>query len=135
MVAKTEDEYVRLAVDLASDISALEELRMSLREVMIKSPVCDGESFTRGLESAYRTMWHRYCDGDSPALRRLQVLADADQTGQDLDKTADLKAQRAIATAGDDIKVNAASEGGVVNGVTSPPSPSGRCQANGHTTQ
>lgn len=134
---------------------------------MIKSPVCDGESFTRGLESAYRSMWHRYCDGDSPALRRLEVLAD--QTAEDLDKTAvklaDLKAQRANATAEEDNqspikKVDATSEGGepqimdgvsspegnqalvmakvqpqiMVNGVSSPHSPSGRCEANGHSS-
>lgn len=168
LVAKTEDEYVSLALDLASDVSALEELRKSLRELMIKSPVCDGESFTRGLESAYRSMWHRYCDGDSPALRRLEVLAD--QTAEDLDKTAvklaDLKAQRANATAEEDNqspikKVDATSEGGepqimvdgvsspegnqalvmakvqpqiMVNGVSSPHSPSGRCEANGHSS-
>uniref|UniRef100_A0A453N8Y2 Uncharacterized protein n=1 Tax=Aegilops tauschii subsp. strangulata TaxID=200361 RepID=A0A453N8Y2_AEGTS len=166
LVAKTEDEYVSLALGLASDVSALEELRKSLRELMIKSPVCDGESFTRGLESAYRSMWHRYCDGDSPALRRLEVLA-----GEDLDKTAvkhaDLKAQRANATAEEDNqspikKVDATSKGGepqimvnhvsspegnqalvtakaqpqmMVNGVSSPHSPSGRCEANGHSSR
>ncbi|VAI55052.1 unnamed protein product [Triticum turgidum subsp. durum] len=166
LVAKTEDEYVSLALELASDVSALEELRKSLRELMIKSPVCDGESFTRGLESAYRSMWHRYCDGDSPALRRLEVLA-----GEDLDKTAvklvDLKAQRANATAEEDNqspikKVDAMSKGGepqimandvsspegnqalvtakaqpqiMVNGVSSPHSPSGRCEANGHSSR
>ncbi|VAI43453.1 unnamed protein product [Triticum turgidum subsp. durum] len=128
LVAKTEDEYVSLALELASDVSALEELRKSLRELMIKSPVCDGESFTRGLESAYRSMWHRYCDGDSPALRRLEVLA-----GEDLDKTAvklaDLKAQRVNATAEEDNqsplkKADATSKGGepqiMVNDVSSP---------------
>ncbi|KAM3296288.1 hypothetical protein ACQJBY_038554 [Aegilops geniculata] len=166
LVAKTEDEYVSLALELASDVSALEELRKSLRELMIKSPVCDGESFTRGLESAYRSMWHRYCDGDSPALRRLEVLA-----GEDLDKTAvklaDLKAQRANATAEEDNqspikKVDATSKEGepqimvnhvsspegnqalvttkaqpqmMVNGVSSPHSPSGRCEANGHSSR
>jgi len=133
LVAKTEDEYVSLALDLASDVGALEELRMSLRDLMIKSPVCDGEGFTRGLECAYRTMWHRYCDGDSPALRRLELLA-ADQTGskEDLDKMSvklsDPRAQRANAIAEEGnhapLKVNATLvEGGqpeiIVNGVSS----------------
>jgi hypothetical protein len=133
LVAKTEDEYVSLALDLASDVSALQGLRMSLRELMIKSPVCDGEGFTRGLESAYRTMWHRYCDGDSPALRRLELLAD--QPGpnkENLDKTvvklADPRAQRANAIAEEDnqapIKVAMPEEGEqpqiMVNGASSP---------------
>uniref|UniRef100_A0ACD5Y7T3 Uncharacterized protein n=1 Tax=Avena sativa TaxID=4498 RepID=A0ACD5Y7T3_AVESA len=122
LVAKTEDEYVSLALDLASDVSTLQELRMSLRDLMIKSPVCDGESFTRGLESAYRTMWRRYCDGDSPALRRLEVLA-ADQPGsnkEDLDKTSGKLGDNQAP-----IKVNATPEEGeqpriAVNGVSSP---------------
>ncbi|CAM0911619.1 unnamed protein product [Alopecurus aequalis] len=176
LVAKTEDEYVSLALDLASDVGALQELRMSLRDLMIKSPVCDGEGFTRGLESAYRTMWRRYCDGDSPALRRLELLA-ADQPGskkEDLDKMsvklADPRAQRANAIAEEDnqapAKANATPvEGGqpqiivnganslkdnralivtaqqdkqpqiMANGVSSPHSPSVRCQMNGHSSR
>lgn len=134
LVAKTEDEYVRLALDLASDVGVLQELRMSLRELMIKSPVCDGESFTRGLESAYRTMWRRYCDGDSPALKRLELLADQPGSNkEDLDKTAvklaDPRAQRANAIGEEDnqapVKVNATLEEGeqpliTANGVSSP---------------
>ena len=134
LVAKTEDEYVGLALDLASDVGALQELRTSLRDLMIKSPVCDGEGFTRGLESAYRTMWRRYCDGDSPALRRLELLADHPGSNkEDLDnravKLADPRAQRANANGEEDnqalIKVNATPEEGeqpqiMVNGVSSP---------------
>jgi hypothetical protein len=135
LVAKTEDEYVSLALDLASDVGALQELRMSLRELMIKSPVCDGESFTRGLESAYRTMWRRYCDGDSPALKRLELLADQPGSNkEDLDKMAvklaDPRVQRVNAIAEEDnqapIKVNATPEEGgqpqiiMANGVSSP---------------
>jgi len=136
---------------------------MSLRELMIKSPVCDGESFTRGLESAYRTMWRRYCDGDSPALRRLELLA-ADQPGSNkegLDKTAGklgdnqaLINVNAIPEEGElpRIAVNAVSSPGdnqalvvtaqqdkqpqiTVNGVSSPHSTSGGCKANGHSSR
>lgn len=74
LVAKTEDEYVQLALDLASDIPALSKLRTSLRELMLKSPVCDGAKFTRGLELKYRDLWRRYCKGDVPSLRRLEML-------------------------------------------------------------
>lgn len=74
MVAKSEDEYVDLALNLASDITALSNLRMSLRDLMSKSPLCDGLSFTAGLESTYRSMWQRYCKGDMPTSRRLEEL-------------------------------------------------------------
>jgi len=74
LIAKNEDEYVELAQKLASDISALHNLRMSLRDLMSKSPVCDGAKFILGLESTYRNMWHRYCRGDVPSLKRLELL-------------------------------------------------------------
>ncbi|KAK7345311.1 hypothetical protein VNO77_15912 [Canavalia gladiata] len=74
LIAKNEDEYVNLALKLASDVSALQNLRMSLRELMSKSPLCDGANFTLGLESTYRQMWRRYCKGDVPSLKRLELL-------------------------------------------------------------
>lgn len=74
LIAKTEDEYLQLALELASDITALSNLRMTLRNLMFKSPVCDGTNFIRGLESTYRNMWHRYCRGDVPSLRNMELL-------------------------------------------------------------
>ncbi|KAH9674501.1 putative UDP-N-acetylglucosamine--peptide N-acetylglucosaminyltransferase SPINDLY [Citrus sinensis] len=74
LIAKNEDEYVQLALQLASDVTALANLRMSLRDLMSKSPVCDGQNFALGLESTYRNMWHRYCKGDVPSLKRMEML-------------------------------------------------------------
>ncbi|XP_059646637.1 probable UDP-N-acetylglucosamine--peptide N-acetylglucosaminyltransferase SPINDLY [Cornus florida] len=74
LVAKTEDDYVQLALQLASDVNALSNLRMSLRDLMSKSPLCDGSKFILGLESTYRNMWHRYCKGDVPSLRRIEMI-------------------------------------------------------------
>ncbi|MCD7449670.1 hypothetical protein HAX54_001098 [Datura stramonium] len=74
LVARNEDEYVESAIQLASDVTSLSNLRMSLRELMSKSPLCDGEKFTRNIESTYRSMWCRYCDGDVPSLRRMELL-------------------------------------------------------------
>ncbi|KAK6139894.1 hypothetical protein DH2020_026371 [Rehmannia glutinosa] len=73
LVAKNEDEYVELALQLASDITALSNLRMRLRDLMLKSPLCDGSKFAQGLESAYRNMWQRYCKNDVPSLRRMEI--------------------------------------------------------------
>ncbi|KAG8048300.1 hypothetical protein GUJ93_ZPchr0008g12572 [Zizania palustris] len=147
LVAKSEDEYVNLALDLASDVTALQELRMSLRGLMTKSPVCDGENFTRGLESAYRNMWRRYCDGDVPALRRLKLLEEqqsSNDSKQDSDdnqvvKLADLKAHRADGTVHGDkqplLTANAALEEVHHSPVMENGASSGRVKANGHRSQ
>ncbi|XP_022767024.1 probable UDP-N-acetylglucosamine--peptide N-acetylglucosaminyltransferase SPINDLY isoform X3 [Durio zibethinus] len=74
LIAKNEDEYVQLALQLASDVTALHNLRMSLRDLMSKSPVCDGQNFISGLEAKYRTMWHSYCKGDVPSLQSMEML-------------------------------------------------------------
>lgn len=74
LIAKNEEEYVQLALELASDVTALSNLRMSLRELMAKAPVCDGPKYALGLESTYRNMWRRYCEGDVPSLRHVELL-------------------------------------------------------------
>lgn len=55
-VADDEKAYVTLAVEKARNLEALAALRMALRERMRTSPLCDGEGFTRNLESAYIRM-------------------------------------------------------------------------------
>ena len=59
--AKSPKQYVDLAVSIASDVEDLVRLRSTLREQMGSSLVCDTVSFTRDLESAYRTMRRRWC--------------------------------------------------------------------------
>ncbi|XP_047330090.1 probable UDP-N-acetylglucosamine--peptide N-acetylglucosaminyltransferase SPINDLY [Impatiens glandulifera] len=71
LVAKTEEEYIQSALKLASDVKALAKQRASLRDVMSRSPLCDGRKFILGLESSYRTMWRRYCKGDVPSLKHM----------------------------------------------------------------
>ncbi|KAF5804375.1 putative protein O-GlcNAc transferase [Helianthus annuus] len=74
LIAKTEDEYIRLAIQLASDMTALSNLRVDLRNLMLKSPLCNGSRFITGLESAYRDMWRGYCKGNIPSLKRMEIL-------------------------------------------------------------
>lgn len=57
LIAKTPEEYVRIAASLAGDIPALEVMRSSLRERMLASPLMDGPRFARDIENAYQTMW------------------------------------------------------------------------------
>ncbi|KAL9227710.1 hypothetical protein vseg_003364 [Gypsophila vaccaria] len=74
LVAKSEDEYVQLAIQLATDMTALSNLRMTMRDLMAKSPVCNGANFTVGLEEIYRNIWRRYCEGDVPSLKFMEML-------------------------------------------------------------
>ena len=77
LVVKTEEDYIDKALELASDIPSLASLRMGLRERMLKSHLCDGPNFVRGLEESYRKLWHRYCDGDVPSETRKKAEAEA----------------------------------------------------------
>ena len=60
LVAQTQDEYIAIARNLASDPARLVALRHSLRQTLLESPLCDGADFTRALEGAYRQMWHDF---------------------------------------------------------------------------
>eukprot|EP01116_Phalansterium_solitarium_P024990 TRINITY_DN934_c0_g1_i2.p1 TRINITY_DN934_c0_g1~~TRINITY_DN934_c0_g1_i2.p1 ORF type:complete len:341 (+),score=60.95 TRINITY_DN934_c0_g1_i2:142-1164(+) len=59
LIADTEEEYCRLAVALATDVTRLVELRKALRSAVQKH-LSNGPEFVVGLEDAYRTMWHTY---------------------------------------------------------------------------
>jgi len=61
LAASTPEEYVRIAVGLASDLDQLRELRASLRSRMESSALMDGPRFARNMEIAYRQAWQRWC--------------------------------------------------------------------------
>ncbi len=61
LVAADADDYVDIATRLGSDAQRLATLRAGLRERMVASTLCDAMRFTRNLESAYRTLWRRWC--------------------------------------------------------------------------
>jgi protein O-GlcNAc transferase len=67
LAAGSEDDYVRIAADLAADAARRADLRRTLRPRMAASPLTDGAQFTPGLEAAYRRMWRRWCAGEAPA--------------------------------------------------------------------
>ena len=62
LAATSEAEYIDIAVDLASDLRRLAELRMSLRHRMETSRLCDSRAIARSLEGAYRRMWRAWCE-------------------------------------------------------------------------
>ncbi len=61
MVARSDEEFVRLAVDWAQDLGRLAQLRAALRQRMRSSPLMDGARFARNIEAAYRQMWRAWC--------------------------------------------------------------------------
>lgn len=61
-IADSESEYVDKLVELASDVERLAAIRAGLRDEMKASPLCDGVLFTGRVESAFRSMWQRYCE-------------------------------------------------------------------------
>jgi protein O-GlcNAc transferase len=65
LIAVDDDDYIRIAAGLASDVPRLSELRRTLRQRLERSPMRDFPGFTRELESAYRAMWQSWC-GSNP---------------------------------------------------------------------
>ena len=62
LVAGSQEAYVDLAAKLAADQDRRTALHATLRSRLAESPFCDGASFTRQLEDAYRDMWKGWCD-------------------------------------------------------------------------
>ena len=61
LIAKSETEYLDIAVHLGKKIEFLAAIRTGLRERMINSPLTNAQNFTKNLEQAYRDMWERWC--------------------------------------------------------------------------
>ena len=62
-IAPDFDGYVARAAMLARDAQLLGTLRATLRDRLLASPLCDAPRFARSIESAYRSMWQRWCAG------------------------------------------------------------------------
>ena len=62
LAAKSEDEYFRIATELAHDIPRLSSLRATLRGRVENSPLVDATKFARNLEDAYRQAWVKWCE-------------------------------------------------------------------------
>jgi predicted O-linked N-acetylglucosamine transferase (SPINDLY family) len=62
LAAKDKTDYVALAVAFARDPARLSELRSGLRGRLQSSVLMDASRFARQAESAYRTVWHKWCE-------------------------------------------------------------------------
>ncbi len=61
LIAKTYEEYIEIAINLAADIERLKALRGNLRSMMANSSLTDAKRFVVNLENSYRTMWEDWC--------------------------------------------------------------------------
>ena len=61
LIAQRPEEFLAIAVALASDLPWLAALRSGLREKMKASPLMDSKRFAADIEAAYRQMWRAWC--------------------------------------------------------------------------
>ena len=64
LTAKTENEYIQIAKDLAQDIEKLKWYRKNYRQIISNSKLCtDYDTYVSDIESAYRKAWSDFCKG------------------------------------------------------------------------
>lgn len=61
LVARTPDEYIDIAVNLAKDLDTLQSLRERLRDIMLHSTLTDAKRFVLNLENFYRKIFEKWC--------------------------------------------------------------------------
>ena len=60
LIARTEEEYISLAVALAGDAATIDALHAGLREMMENSPVMDAAGYGSDVGAAYEAVWAFY---------------------------------------------------------------------------
>ena len=63
LVTRTPEQFVARALELTSDLDALDQLRARVRPNFDQGPICDEAAFARGLERAYVQMFERWSAG------------------------------------------------------------------------
>ncbi|NLN68319.1 MAG: glycosyltransferase [Alcaligenaceae bacterium] len=84
LVAEDWEHYQNLAITLANDVENLNTIRQNLRFIVLQSPLCDGERFSRSFSNAMRAIWQRHCAGKKPealVLSDEQIPYFADEEG------------------------------------------------------
>ena len=62
LAAETDEQFARIATDLAGDLPRLAHLRKTLRQRLSDSPLMDAPKFARGVEAAYRHIWRQWTE-------------------------------------------------------------------------
>gem|GEM_PF-3504595 len=71
LVATDWENYINITVGLTKDLESLSVIRTNLRNILLDSPVCDGQRFAKHFTDAMRAVWQRYCEGKQPAALTL----------------------------------------------------------------
>lgn len=66
LIATSPEQYVDIAVRLATDRDRLSELRRTLRDRLAHSSICDGSRAGRYFERALRAVWRKWCRDGHP---------------------------------------------------------------------
>lgn len=64
-IANTEAEYIDKVIALARNVELRQQLRLTQREAMARSPLCDAKNLARVLEDAYSGMFERWLETSS----------------------------------------------------------------------
>ena len=59
LVASSEEEYIKHAINLSQTPEKLCEIRSSLRDTMFASPLCDAKGYAASLENIFFEMWRK----------------------------------------------------------------------------
>ena len=59
-VARSLEQYITAATALANDLALLSEMRTTLRQRMLDSPLMDASRFARDVEGAFLKMWSEW---------------------------------------------------------------------------
>ncbi|SOE95762.1 Predicted O-linked N-acetylglucosamine transferase, SPINDLY family [Burkholderia sp. D7] len=71
LAAQNDEQFVALAVELASDLPRLSQLRQGLRQSLSESPLMDGARFAMHMEVAYQQAWREWSSVHArPSFRR-----------------------------------------------------------------
>lgn len=60
-IASSDEDYINLAIALASDGPRRATLRATLRDELSGSPLMDRPAYARNVEAAFRHVWQRWC--------------------------------------------------------------------------
>jgi protein O-GlcNAc transferase len=61
LIAQSEEGFVELVKSLANNLHRLRELRSTLRQRMVESPLMNGPLFASHVETVYRQIWRQWC--------------------------------------------------------------------------
>jgi len=62
LATDTPEQFLHVATQLAKDPPRIRDLRLTMRERLLTSPLMDHRRFARDLEAAYREMWRAWCE-------------------------------------------------------------------------